>query len=295
MSLNLEEIFNCKEIAKSSINLYQTKLKILNDYKPIKNLNYLYDIDNIKKKIEKYKPNTRRSYIISIVSILKCLTSPEKKPIKKLKKLFDDYSNIMNNYNDELRDQTKITDGTKIIDDNKIKDIYEKLKINKDKNRQSYQDYLILSLYTLQPPRRNRDFVYMKVIEAYKPELSKDFNYYDGSKFYYNVYKTRGRYGEVIIDVPEDLQIIINNYIKNNNIKKNDFLLTNKKNEDLTKNTNGMTNILNKIFKDKVGASMLRRSYLTSKYSKEQKELDKDANLMSSSKATIQNNYIKKS
>ena len=99
MSLDFEDIFKCKEITQSTLKLYKTKLLILNDNKPIKNINYLYDIDNIKSKIEKFKPNTRRSYIISIVSILKCLTIPDKKPIKKLIKLFNDYSKIMDDYN----------------------------------------------------------------------------------------------------------------------------------------------------------------------------------------------------
>jgi hypothetical protein len=126
--MNINELFNCKEITASTLNLYQTKLKILNDYKPIKNLNFLNDIDNIKSKIEKYKPNTRRTYIISIVSILKCLTASDKKPTKKLKKLFDDYSIIMNDYNSKLKDQTTITDGTKILKTDEINDIYEEIK-----------------------------------------------------------------------------------------------------------------------------------------------------------------------
>lgn len=296
--MNIDEIFSCRTITKSSLELYKTKLKILNDNKPIKNLNYLYDIDKINEKIKSLKPNTRRTYIIAITSILACLNKEDKKPNKKIKKLYADYSKLLDEYNNKLRDQTEITENTQVISKEDINKVYDEIKqkaIKKNATKEEQQNYVILSLYTLQPPRRNRDFVYMKVIEEYKPELSKEFNYYDGSKFYYNVYKTRGHYGEVIIDAPEDLQIIINNYIKNNNIKNNDFLLTNKKNEDLTKNTNEMTLVLNKIFKGKVGASMLRRSYLTNKYSKEQEELNKDANAMSSSKATIQNNYIKKS
>jgi len=294
--MDIKEIFNCKKITTSTLNLYQTKLKILNDYKPIKNLNFLYDIDNIKSKIEKYKSNTKRTYIISIVSILKCLIETNK-PTKKLKKLFDDYTAIMNDYNVKLKDQTTITDGTKIISTDKLDDTYNEVKqnaIKKDANKQDYQDYLILSLYTLQPPRRNRDYVYMKFINNYNNELSKDYNYYDGSKFYFNVYKTRGHYGEVILDVSKELKIILNNYIKKYKIENNEYLLTDRNGKDLTKNTNSMTGILNRIFKDKVGASMLRRSYLTNKYGDKQEELNKDVAAMSTSVGVAQNNYIKK-
>jgi hypothetical protein len=295
--MDINEIFNCKEITASTLNLYQTKLKILNDYKPIKNLNFLNDIDNIKSKIEKYKPNTRRTYIISIVSILKCLTAPDKKPTKKLKKLFDDYSTIMNDYNSKLKDQTTITDSTKILKTDEINDIYEEIKqkaMEKTSNKQDYQDYLILSLYHLIAPRRNKDYIYMKFVNSYNNDLSKDFNYYDGSKFYFNVYKTRGKYQEQIIDVPKELKIILNNYIKKYKIENNNFILTDKNNNDLTKNTNSMTGILNRIFKSKVGSSMLRRSFLTNKYGKSRDELIEDVEAMGTSANVANNNYIKK-
>jgi len=295
--MDISNILSCREITASTLNLYQTKLKILNDYKPIKNLNFLFDIDNIKNKIEKYKPNTRRTYIISIVSILKCLTNPEKKPTKKMKKLFDDYTIIMNDYNNKLKDQTQITDGTKILTNNEIENVYDEIKqkaMKKDATKQDQQDYLILSLYHLLPPRRNKDFIYMKVIDNYSQELSKDYNYYDGINFYFNVYKTRGKYQEQKLEVPKELKIIINNYIKKFSIKNDEYLLTDRNNKDLTKNTNSMTSILNRIFKSKTGSSMLRRSFLTNKYGKERDELNKDVEAMGTSSQVANNNYIKK-
>lgn len=294
--MDIPSIFNCRDITESTLKLYQTKLKILNDYKPIKNINFLYDIENIKSKIEKYKPNTRRTYIISIVSILKCLTNADKKPSKKLKKLFDDYSAIMDTYNNELKDQTKITDTTKILSTEEIENIYNEVKekaLNKKSTRQDQQDYLILSLYHLLPPRRNKDYIYMKVIKDYSNELSNDYNYYDNNKFYFNNYKTKGKYNKQEIEVPKELKVIINNYIKKNNINYDDYLLTDNNNNNLTKNTNSMTNILNRIFKAKVGASMLRRSFLTNKYGKSSDELKNDTAAMGTSTATAQNNYIK--
>ena len=295
--MNIDNIFSCKQITSSSLNLYKTKLRILNDNKPIKNINYLYNIDTIKSKIEPLAENTKRTYIIAIVSILKCLTSGDNKPPKKLKKLYDDYTAIMNKYNNDLKDQTEITDGTKIISNDTIDDIYNEIKekaIKKDATKQQQQDYLILSLYTLLPPRRNKDYIYMKYIKTYTSELSKDYNYYDSSKFYFNVYKTRGKYAEQILEVPKELQLIINNYIKKNNINNDEFLLTDKNNNDLTKNTNTMTLILNRIFKGKVSSSMLRRSFLTNKYGKERDELKDDTSKMGTSIQTANSNYIKK-
>lgn len=294
MSLNLEEIFKCKNITASSLNLYKTKLNILNDNKPIKNINFLYNIDNIEKKIKDLKPNTRRTYIIAITSILSCLNEPSNKPIKKIKKLYEDYSKILDKYNTDLKDQTTITEGTNITTNENIKDIYDKLKENKDKNKQSYQNYVILSLYYLIAPRRNKDYGYMKYVNNYQNDYSDDYNYYDGTKFYFNNYKTRGKYNKQVVDVPIELKNILDDYIKYNNINNEDFILTNTKSNKPLIGNNNITTILNRIFGDKIGSSALRRSYLTNKYGNLQQELKKDTNAMGTSVEVAQNNYIKK-
>jgi hypothetical protein len=289
--MNLEEIFKCKNISKSSLDLYKTKLTILNDNKPIKNLNFLYDIDKINEKIKDLKPNTKRSYIISVASILKCVISGDKAP-KKLKTLYENYSKLLDDYNTSLKDQTG--DNTDVISIDKIKDIYDKLSKNKDQSKQSNQDYLILSFYYLIPARRNRDYALMKYTNNYKEELSKEFNYYDGNKFYFNNYKTKGTYNQQIIEVPQELKSIIDDYIKKNDINDNDFILTNLRTGKPLISNNAITIILNRIFGDKIGSSALRRSYLTNKYSDVEKELKEDTEAMGTSVETAKNNYIKR-
>ena len=289
--MNLEEIFKCKNISKSSLDLYKTKLTILNDNKPIKNLNFLYDIDKINEKIKDLKNNTKRSYIISIASILNCVISGDKAP-KKLKTLYEKYSKLLEDYNTNLKDQTG--DNTDVISIDKIKEIYDKLLKNKDQSKQSFQDYLILSFYYLIPARRNRDYALMKYTNNYKEELSKEYNYYDGNKFYFNNYKTKGTYNQQIIEVPQELKSIINDYIKNNDINDNDFILTNLRTGKPLISNNAITIILNRIFGDKIGSSALRRSYLTNKYSQVMEDLKEDTDAMASSVGVAQSNYIKK-
>lgn len=291
MSINLEEVFKCKNISKSSLELYKTKLTILNDNKPVKNINFLYDIDKINDKIKDLRPNTRRSYIISVASVLNCLITENKAP-KKLKTLYENYSKILENYNSNLKDQTG--DNTDVISIDKIKDIYDKLLKNKDQSKQSLQDYLILSLYYLIPARRNRDYALMKYTNNYNEELSKEYNYYDGDKFYFNNYKTKGTYNQQIIKVPPELITILDEYIDKNNINNNDFILINLRTGKPLTTNNAMTIILNRIFGDKIGSSALRRSYLTNKYSDIEKELKDDTEMMGTSTETAKNNYIKK-
>jgi glutathionyl-hydroquinone reductase len=58
-------------------------------------------------------------------------------------------------------------------------------------------------------------------------------------------------------------------------------------------NSNEITRLLNKIFDKKIGSSMLRNIYLTSKYSNNLQNLKEDANAMGTSSNTAENQYIK--
>jgi hypothetical protein len=56
---------------------------------------------------------------------------------------------------------------------------------------------------------------------------------------------------------------------------------------------NSITRVLNSIFKKNIGSSLLRKSYLTSKYGNVRQEMKEDAKAMSHSVATQQTNYVK--
>ena len=288
--MDITELFKCKNITASTLQLYKSKLHILNDNKPINNLDFLDNIDNINSKISHLKANTRRSYIIAITSILKCLTLQNKS--KKILDLYNTYSKILEEYNNKLKDQTN--DNTNVISIDTIKDVFNEVKKNRNDDNQSYQDYLIVSLYYIIPPGRNRDYQMLKNNDKYSDTLSKDYNYYDGFKFYFNNYKTKGTYNQQIIDVPLELQKILDYYINKKNIKNDELILTSVRTNKPLKSNNAITVILNRIFNDKVGSSMLRRSYLSNKYSDTQNQLNNDATAMGTSVNTATHNYIKK-
>lgn len=134
----------------------------------------------------------------------------------------------------------------------------------------------------------------MKVIKKFDKELSKDYNYYDGKIFYFNAYKTRGKYALQEIAVPDELKQILDFHIKSNNIKDDDFILRDFKNNTELKRGNEITLILNRIFKSKVSVSMLRRSFLTNKYGNMSDDLKEDVDKMGTSQDVANNNYIKK-
>jgi hypothetical protein len=304
MDIDLDKLFtDNKTISESSLKLYKKNLIKLNDNKPIKNFNFLNKVEDIDNKIEKYKPNTRRSYIIAIVSILKCACVNN----KKLNKLYDLYFNKLMQLNKDLKDQTAMTPSENknwISQEelkNKFDELYNKViniignkkKINEDEYN-LLLSLVIFGLYYLNEPRRNMDYQKMKVIKAYNSNLENEYNYIDlkNKKFIFNNYKTKGTYNQQITEINDDLFNIIKLFLKYNK-NEDGYLLSNYNNKNFT-NINDITRILNKIFNKKIGCSMLRKMHLTNKYGKLENELAESAKAMGTSINTIQTNYIKK-
>lgn len=295
--MNIDELFKCKDLSPSSVSSYKAKLLKLNDNKPIKNLNYLSDVEKIKEVINDYKPNTQRNYIIAIASILKCSLNTNKN--KKIEGIYNQYSKLLEEYNTNLKDQTMMTDteNKNWMNKEELDQTYENLKNNHKDNKQAFQNFLVLSLYYLQAPRRNKDYQLLKITSKYNDGLSNEFNYLDikKRKFIFNNYKTAKKYNKQETEVNDELFQILQAYIKTFKLRDGDFLLNdfNKTNEPF-KNNNAITLILNRIFKKKVGASMLRKLYLTHKYGDQASELKEDVKAMGSSVEVANNNYIKK-
>lgn len=171
-------------------------------------------------------------------------------------------------YNREQRDQEK-TDKQKEnwISQEEVLNVYKKLKkqaspLLKKENltkaeMRLLQDYVILSLYVLVPPRRILDYCAFKVRNINK---EKD-NYMEKSKFYFNRYKTADKYKTQVVNIPRSLVNIINGWTKKHN---NDYLLFSDNGNPLT--SPRLTTRLNQIFGKNISANMLRHIYLTDKF-----------------------------
>lgn len=301
--MNIEEIFKGKNITESSAKLYTKNLVRLNDNKPIKNLNFLKNTEKIMDKIKDKAPTTQRSYVISIVSLLKQLNGEQ-----KYKMMYSDYFDILEKMNASLKDRTAKTETEqecwKSNDD--IRDIFEKQKeiLTEVKGKKKLTEdqherllgLVILSLYYLQPPRRNMDYQLMNVVKTYTDDIDTKANYFDVSKrqFVFNQYKTRGKYEKQIIDINRDLIEILAVWLKHHPLKKeNDFKLLVRMDGSPLKNNNDITRILNRIFGCKIGTSLLRKMYHTNKYGAVILEMKKDGDAMAHSMDTILSNYIK--
>ena len=312
--LSLEEILNAKKITDSSRKLYNANFVRLNDGQPVLKFDFLKDVPTITDKLSKYKPNTQRGYIIAITSLMGDLkdTNP-----KKYKKTYEEYYKILTQYNTTLKDQTSQSANEKenwitperkqeVINecDKIIETIGNKRKITEEQYNKLFE-CLVLGLYTKIPPRRNVDYQDMIIVKKNTtPDDTHNLLDVVNKKFIFNKYKTAGSYKKQELDIPDDLMKIITLYLKH----RPKYLLekdTTKEGEDTNQflvsfngepytQTNSITRILNKIFNAKVGASLLRKLYLTDKYANTMKELKEDAEDMGTSTGTIQNNYIKK-
>jgi hypothetical protein len=301
--ITLDDIIDGKDISDSSKKLYKANFVRLNDGNPVTNFNFLFNVGNIKTKLEKYKPNTQRNYIIAIASLFHDLK--ETYP-KKYAAVYDEYFKILTDYNKALKDQTEktpvetknwITEEQKaeVIENCEkiIAEIGNKKKVNEEQYNRLL-DCVVLSLYTKIAPRRNLDFQMMKVVKAHDPAFGIETNFLDLStkRFIFNRYKTKGAYKQQVVDIPDDLWKIISVYLKvKPKFETNDFLTT-FAGEPFVQN-NSITRILNKIFGQKIGVGMLRKMYLTNKYSEVLSDLKQDATSMGTSVEVAKNNYIK--
>ena len=304
MESQILELLNNKNISQSSISLYMKNLIRLNNNQPIKNFNFLKNKNEIMDKLEKYKKTTQRNYIISIVSILK--TNP------KYSKLYNLYYPIMMEFNKDLKNNTEKSQTQKDnwIEQETIMEIFNLKKnnvlelINNQKKitENIYNELLhlfILSLYCCQAPRRNKDYQFNFIMHPKFKIGDELINYTDPNKlqFIFNNYKTNKTYKSQIVDMSNDLIEIFNIYLKYHPLKQllkkdNIPLLVNFKGEPFNK-VNDITRILNKIFGQKIGVSLLRNIYLTNKYGNDVKELNEDVNNMGTSSDIAMNNYIK--
>jgi len=299
-----------KKLSDGSIKLYMRNLHKLNDDEEIKNFKFLSNVENIMKKIEPLKDNTRKGYLITIVSVLNCfLTS------KATTTICNKYYTLMKECQAKIKetpsDAMSKQQSENWIDWNVVFKKWEELKglaqeINNKKeiNLTQYNtmlSFMVLSLYVLIPPRRNLDWSMMKIKKKVVDADLKMYNYLDweAQKFIFNVYKTASTYHQEEMDIPADLKDCIELYLKfHPNLKKgkitkdtNIMFLVYQDEKDLT-SINAITRVLNKVFDKKIGSSMLRHIFLTDKFGKDKEEREKVAKEMGHSVAT-QGEYIK--
>ena len=168
----------------------------------------------------------------------------------------------------------------------------------------------LYSLYTKIPPRRVQDYRLMKIGK----DVDDNFNYLDlvsdpegleESNLIYNKYKTSDRkgYGQYISKIPEDLETILKEYVKEHNLEDGDFLFYSNPSGTLkTKNRSYASHAFSRVVSDiflkigkKVDANAIRHAYATHvlKDRISQTELQKVATAMGTSRSALHDIYNK--
>lgn len=175
---------------------------------------------------------------------------------------------------------------------NELKDeamlLFKKKNLNMN-DLQAIQNWVLLSLYWLQIPRRSLDYCKMK----WKGEMTDKDNTYELKKgvFTFVQYKTARVHGIQHLTAPKVLKAIMTKWLKKNPY---DTVLFDSQGHALTPTT--LNQRLNKIFGKKLSTSGLRHIFLSSKYSDIidlEKKLNDDLGKMGSSHMVAQNYVLK--
>lgn len=266
---------NRPKLTKNSIKTYKSILtnlhKTIDPSGQISVEWFIKEQPKIIKHLEPLNFNTRKLKLAALV----VLTSHDSQVSDKYQKMM---LKDITQYNDEQKEQKKTpTQEENWMTLDQVKKVHQDLKeatthlFKKDnltpKERQLFQDYVILSLYILNPPRRLLDYTDMSWVSSDDSQ-----NYMKGKKFIFNNYKTAKKYGQQIVDISPKLYYILNKW-KKLQPEGTKFILTNEKGEKLT--PSALTFKLNKIFGKKISVNMLRHIFISDEVLKDMPALTK--------------------
>lgn len=320
----MEEVKQSRNVRDSSLSLYKRHLnKLAMDItgKEYENQKFLKTkVDEIVKYLNDKTNSVRRNFAASIMVAL----SPTQKnsPTDEYRKAYEVYAklltegqaNYMNSKKDNKmnsKEEENWMDFNEVVSlrDNLLKRLKrEGISLTtKDISKSNFdllQQYVVLSLYTMLPPRRN-EYATMKVInkkqytELDNTELKNNNYLVNLSKvnklFSYGSESVKSKIEGVhtTVNVPKDLNTVLNLWLHFN--ESENLLVTQQGGLGLTKNQ--LTLLLNRIFKPKmVSTSMLRKIYLTNMFGDEgqrNSKKEKIAEQMNNSVGVQQQIYVK--
>ena len=165
--------------------------------------------------------------------------------------------------------------------------VYNNLKLSAMPTLNQHKNFALLSCYILLPPRRLKDYGLMHISDS-DSLLDIKFNYYVKGVFIFNNYKTRSYFGVQRVKVPDDLDLILREYIDSHKIVGSLFGLS----------CPALEHRLLRIFERCTGKSIsvniLRHSYIT--YLKDSKRMlgnEKTISKLMAHSLTMQNEYYK--
>jgi hypothetical protein len=235
--------------------------------------------------------------------------------------LFDDIPSVGDQYKKHVYSTRKLLDAEYCkqektekqeknwVTQDKIKEVYQKMEkeikplMAKHESRtradlMKIQDFVILSLYVLQDPRRNEDYLQMK----HNGEIDDAVdNYYTSKDMVFNQFKNSNTKGQQRVPLSKKLKLLLGKWKM---IQNSPYLLVLTKSgevkEGILENGKQATDggfiraSLNKSFGKNVSVNILRHSILSEKYPVDLCEANKTATNMGTSFNMALSNYVKK-
>jgi hypothetical protein len=269
-------------LAPSTKKHYLFYLSKINGGKLPTNAKTFFDIEKIKENIKDY---SKASKLLIINAIMTILSKYKSLPYIRMHKVYKFYREtiILNNENDD--------DGEKNVPINELNQAEPKNTIPSLKNITNPLNRFLLALYTLQTPRRSKDYYKMKIINKEEEGEDKSFNYLveDAKIFIFNNYKTSKIYHTQKIKMSEELW---NEYQAFKPLRnyENNFLLQ-KENGKPVDNNQFISYHLNMILGKGKSVNYLRHYYVKQNLTEEHNKIEQVAKDMGHSFAT--NNIYK--
>lgn len=277
-SKTMEDIFkeNRPKLAESSIKSYTTTIKTLQkkvqtSFENPKEFFNETTYDALMKYLYTLTEKRRKTVISAIIVYTDKaeLNEEEIKRREDLRKLMLHDAKLSDEFDNlqllQDKDKDKSIEWSEVINiynelEKKAKPLFKLKNINKN-DFTTMRDYVLLSLYTLIPPRRSKDYTMFKIRE-YSPSTD---NYMDKHKnkhfFQFNQYKLARSFGTQKVDIPNKLKNIIEQWKL---VNPSEWLIPSNTLHRVSESSLNM--YLNNIFKKPIGVNSLRHSYVSDKY-----------------------------
>jgi len=294
------------DIKQTSVQQYVVQLRSLLTIFKKEHLDFLDNFTEVKLKISHLHYTTQRNIYNSIIVYLQGLNDNGVKD--ETIKQYVDHRNELNLQYSKEQESGIISDkqSPNLVDISEINKMIDTLtkevKLIKLKPKMTKMDvstvraWILLNMLTRIPTRNDASnmlyisqAMYNKLSQEDKENNNYLVNRRSGLVFIYNAYKTSKAYKENIIESPKDLSKMLRVYIKLMDFKIGDNIFP------MTRNA--LSQLLLKTSKKYMGKSisttLIRKSYLSSKYAGLKEEQLKDSKMMGHSIQTQQAVYVK--
>ena len=291
-----------------SIKQYEAQLRKIKKIFNADNYDFLKNPKDVEDKLSDLHYTSVRNLYNAVIILLMALNSN-----KKYDKLIKNYSDLRDELNDKYIEEQKsgiisekqkpnfasMEEIEKMLKQLKseVNVIKKKSKLNKT-DKSTVRAWVLFNMLIRIPTRNdasNMLYISQKDYKKLSDDDKKQHNYLvderNNLKFIYNQYKTSKKWGELVVPVPVDLKPMIRSYIKIMDYKLNDniFPLTRNALSQLLVKTS--KRILNK----NISSTMIRKIYMSDKYSDMKEEMEKDAKILGHDVSVGQSVYTKSS